>query len=81
MDFVRLIDFGISKFKDQRLSKDNEIMGSIRYMAPEILEYGAITDARADIYALGHILYQLATGQHCWVPKRWRQLEDFVRIR
>lgn len=77
---VRLIDFGISKFKERRLTKDNEIMGSIRYMALEVVEYGAkVADARADIYALGHILYEVATGQHFWVRKRWRQLEDFVR--
>lgn len=76
---VKLIDFGMSKFKDQRLTKGNEIMGTVPYIAPELLIYGAIVaDAQADIYALGHILYELATGQHFWVRKRWRQLEDFV---
>ncbi|MBW4635368.1 MAG: serine/threonine protein kinase [Iphinoe sp. HA4291-MV1] len=76
---VKLIDFGISKFKEHRLTQDNEVMGTLRYIAPELLVYGAkVADARADIYALGHILYQLATGQHFWVRRRWRQLEDFA---
>jgi serine/threonine-protein kinase len=77
---VKLIDFGMSKFKDQRLTKGNEVMGTIPYIAPELLIHGAkVADARADIYALGHILYELATGQHFWVRKRWRQFEDFAR--
>ncbi|NJM72666.1 MAG: protein kinase [Scytonema sp. RU_4_4] len=76
---VKLIDFGISKFKEYRLTKDNKPMGTLPYIAPEVLISGAkVADARADIYALGHILYELATGQHFWVRKRWRKLEDFA---
>jgi serine/threonine-protein kinase len=76
---VKLIDFGISQFKEHRLTKGDEIMGTIPYIAPELLVYGAkFADARSDIYALGHIFYQIATGQHFWERKRWRQLEEFV---
>ncbi len=75
---VKIIDFGISKFKEYRLTRDNQVFGTLPFIAPELLIYGAkVADARADIYALGHILYQIATGQHFWDYKRWRQLEDF----
>ncbi|BAZ09201.1 serine/threonine protein kinase [Calothrix sp. NIES-4071] len=79
-DEVKIIDFGISKFKDYRLTVDKQIFGTIPYIAPELLFYGAkIADARADIYALGHILYQLATGEHFWVRKNLRNMDDFFR--
>jgi serine/threonine-protein kinase len=77
---VKLIDFGISKFKDYRLTQEAQIFGTIPYIAPELLLYGAsIADARADIYALGHILYQLATGEHFWVRQNLRNMDDFFR--
>jgi eukaryotic-like serine/threonine-protein kinase len=78
---VKLIDFGISKFKDYRLTGDKELFGTLPYIAPEIIIYGAkIADARADIYALGHIFYQMVTGEHFWNQKNWRKLEDFINF-
>jgi serine/threonine-protein kinase len=76
---IKLIDFGISKFKEEKLTKDGQVMGTLNYIPPELLLYGAkFADARTDIYALGHIFYELAMGQHFWIYKRWRGMENFV---
>ncbi len=65
---VKVLDFGITKMMDrvgEASSFDetnaNVVMGSPRYMPPEQLRSGAI-DARADIWALGVILFELLTG-------------------
>lgn len=52
-------DFGLAKLTDVgQLTQDGDIMGTLRYMAPEQLE--GTSDARSDVYALGLTLYELA---------------------
>lgn len=60
---VKVSDFGIAKARD-RLSddtSDGRIKGKLRYMAPEQAMGGQL-DRRADIWAIGAILYELLTG-------------------
>ena len=63
---VKVLDFGISKVKprgasmqEAALTKTASVMGSPLYMAPEQMVSTRDVDARADIWALGVVLYQL----------------------
>jgi serine/threonine-protein kinase len=61
---VKVTDFGIAKVADQGgedLTRAGNVMGTARYLAPEQLEGGAV-DERADVYALGLVLYEMLTG-------------------
>jgi serine/threonine-protein kinase len=61
---VKVLDFGISKVGDgPSLTQTDAVMGSPVYMAPEQLASSKNVDARADIWALGIILYQLLCGR------------------
>jgi serine/threonine protein kinase len=61
---AKLIDFGIAKARDRIAGDTNagQVKGKIRYMAPEQAVGGAI-DRRADIWAVGAILYHLLSGK------------------
>jgi len=75
---VKLLDFGIAKIHrgavvvgvatqkiDSSATADGQIVGTWQYMAPEQLE-GKDIDARADIFALGAVLYEMATGRRAF---------------
>ncbi len=58
----KIADFGIARVDGAAaLTVDGSILGTLPYMAPERLE-GAAGDARADLFALGAILYEALTG-------------------
>ena len=62
---VKVLDFGLAKLhllEDDGLTQANVVMGTPAYMAPEQRE-GKECDARSDIYALGLVLYEMATGK------------------
>ncbi len=61
---VKILDFGISKARDERthLTRTGMIMGTPSYMAPEQAR-GQAVDHRADVYAVGAVLYYALTGQ------------------
>ncbi|HVK88041.1 MAG TPA: serine/threonine-protein kinase [Kofleriaceae bacterium] len=68
-DFVKLLDFGISKIIDPdlqaaatKLTTTGVVMGTPLYMAPE-QAMGADIDHHADIYACGVILYEMLAGK------------------
>ncbi len=62
---VKVLDFGISKSTlgaAAMATKTGDIMGSPAYMAPEQMKSSKNVDARADLWAIGVILYQASTG-------------------
>lgn len=69
---VVLMDFGISKLMaNQAMTAASVVMGTPFYMAPEQLRNSRDVDARADIYSVGVMLYEVITGtMPTGVPRR-----------
>jgi len=82
---VKLLDFGLAKTlapqaaqtqltslptmaSPQHLTQQGTILGTFQYMAPEQLE-GGEADARSDIFALGAVLFEMATGKKAFDGK------------
>ena len=67
--FVKILDFGISKFDphltggEMSTTREGTSLGTPLYMPPEQVRGDKRVDARADIYALGVILYECITGR------------------
>jgi len=63
---VKVADFGLAKLSDKAqnsgLTQTGMTMGTPDYVAPEALMLGSDVDGRADIYAVGVMLYQMLTG-------------------
>ncbi len=63
IDRVKLTDFGIAKILDApALTFSEQMFGTPGYIAPEVVE-GARVDGRADLYALGVVLYEMICGK------------------
>ncbi|MDX1582114.1 MAG: protein kinase [Thermoanaerobaculia bacterium] len=72
---VKILDFGLAKIelakdeesgmvtavRPEELTKEGSTIGTISYMSPEQAR-GQLTDARTDLFSLGTVLYQMATG-------------------
>src|ERR1051325_11376910 len=65
----KILDFGVARLEScddtasiTRQTHVGQLIGTLAYMAPEQLE-GAEVDARANVYAMGVVLYQLLTGK------------------
>jgi len=69
-DFVKVLDFGIAKLRDEKgsLTSAGAIIGTPSYLAPEQAR-GDDVDARTDLYALGCLLYELTAGHPPFVRK------------
>ena len=92
----KILDFGLARFLEHEpdsdasdaptrakvLTKEQAIIGTLQYMAPEQLE-GRQADARADIFAFGAVLFEMVTGQRAFENTRAdsvpRSLDHLIR--
>jgi len=67
-DFVKILDFGVSKFsvlnaEEASMTRTGAVLGTPFYMSPEQAKGERAIDPRSDLYAVGVILYECVTGQ------------------
>jgi WD40 repeat protein/tRNA A-37 threonylcarbamoyl transferase component Bud32 len=75
---VWVTDFGLAKTADDGLTQTGDLVGTLRYMAPERLQ--GECDTRADVYALGLTLYELLTLRRAFdAPDRLRLMDEIRR--
>ncbi len=71
-----ITDLGLAKLADEiSITRDGESMGTPAYMSPE-QALGQPTDARSDLYSLGVLFFELATGQ---LPFEVNSLTEAIR--
>ena len=81
--FVKILDFGISKFDpektgDSRLTVDGTTMGTPTHMSPEQIRGQTDIDGRTDVYALGLVLYESVTGRKVYFAETLTQLAVMI---
>jgi len=59
---VKIVDFGIARLEDSTMTQTGLVLGTPSYIAPEVLRGGRV-DHRADMWAVGIVLFELVSGQ------------------
>jgi serine/threonine-protein kinase len=77
-DYVKIIDFGISKFNvvggDMSMTRTGAVMGTPFYMSPEQAKGSGGVDQKSDLYAVGVILYEAVTGEVPFLASTFNEL-------
>lgn len=82
---LKILDFGLAKLAEPidesaetaNITNDLSVSGTLPYMAPELLR-AEPADARADIWAAGAVLYEMATGKRAFPDKQPSLLVDAI---
>ncbi len=64
----KVLDFGIAQITEERVTPVAEFIGTPLYMPPEAYGGAAFVDSRADVWALGVMLYEILAGVHPFEP-------------
>ncbi len=60
---TKLLDFGLAVADDYQNPSDDKVVGTLAYMAPEVLQTGSISEA-SDLYAIGVMTYEFLAGKY-----------------
>ncbi|HEY0528262.1 MAG TPA: protein kinase [Gemmatimonadaceae bacterium] len=59
---IRILDFGLARARDQTVTETGGAFGTVSFMSPEQIR-GEKVDGRADLWALGVVMYEMLTGR------------------
>jgi len=80
---LKLLDFGLARELGQsadEITQEGEVLGSLPYLAPELLFDGAPADAASDVYALVCVLHDLLFGRPPFVAESRAALRQAIRF-
>ena len=87
LDFVKLVDFGISKVRSEdpeghaaQLTRTNSALGTPLYMSPEQARSPRDVDHRTDLYSVGAILYEMLAGRTPYAADSGEYTEILFKI-
>ena len=74
---VKILDFGVAKLDNIKLTQTGSSIGTLAYMSPEQLR-GETVDGRADIWALGATLFEMISGRRAFPDESLPQVVHTV---
>jgi serine/threonine protein kinase len=78
--FVKVLDFGVAKLTDEKdkahhhRTQTGRLLGTPHYMAPEQVAGRRAVDGRADVYALGVMLFEMVCGRLPFDAPKWTEV-------